>query len=165
MSPMNDREQRKPSGAARGAFTLVETFFVMVILAILSAIAVPRYAGFVANQQLEGAARRLTADLSLAQRQARRSSASQTVTFDVAHSSYQLVGMKHPDHPSQPFQICLLDEPYKARIVSASFGVVARIVYDGFGTPDTGGQVVIAVGAYQKTINVDVGTGRPTKAG
>jgi type II secretory pathway pseudopilin PulG len=162
---MNDREQRKPSGAARGAFTLVETFFVMVILAILSAIAVPRYAGFVANQQLEGAARRLTADLSLAQRQARRSSASQTVTFDVAHSSYQLVGMKHPDHPSQPFQICLLDEPYKARIVSASFGVVARIVYDGFGTPDTGGQVVIAVGAYQKTINVDVGTGRPTKAG
>ena len=162
---MGINEQRRPGVPSRGAFTLVEAVFVMVILAILSAIAVPRYAGFVANQQLEGAARRLTADLSLAQRQARRSSASQTVTFDVAHSTYQLVGMKHPDHPSQPFEICLKDEPYRARIVSASFGVAARIVYDGFGTPDTGGQVVIAVGAYQKTITVDVGTGRPTKTG
>jgi type II secretory pathway pseudopilin PulG len=162
---MNDREQRKPGGAARNAFTLVEAFFVMVILAILSAIAVPRYAGFVANQQLEGAARRLTADLSLAQRQARRSSASQTVTFDVANSKYQLVGMKHPDHPSRPFEICVKDEPYRARIVSASFGGDATLVFDGFGTPDTGGQVVMAVGAYQKTINVDVGTGRPIKTG
>ena len=136
----------------------------LIILAILSAIAVPRCAGFVANQQLEGAARRLTADLSLAQRQARRSSASQTVTFDVAHSTYQLVGMKHPDHPSQPFIMNLSAEPYKARIVSASFGVVPQLVYDGFGAPSSAGQVVIAVGAYQKTINVNLGTGRPTKA-
>jgi len=157
---MNDREQRKPGGAVRNAFTLVEAFFVMVILAILSAIAVPRYAGFVANQQLEGAARRLTADLSLAQRQARRSSASQTVAFDVANSKYQLVGMKHLDHPSQPFEICLKDEPYRARIVSASFGGDATLVFDGFGAPDTAGTVVIAVGAYQKTINLDLETGR-----
>jgi type II secretory pathway pseudopilin PulG len=162
---MNDRGQRKPGGAARNAFTIVEAFFVMVVLAILSAIAVPRYAGFVANQQLEGAARRLTADLSLAQRQARRSSVSQTVTFDVANSKYQLVGMKSPDHPSQPFEICLKDEPYRAQIVSASFGGDATLVYDGFGAPDTAGTVVIAVGAYQKTINVDAGTGRQTKGG
>jgi type II secretory pathway pseudopilin PulG len=158
---MNDREQHRRGGPARNAFTIVEAFFVMVILAILSAIAVPRYAGFVANQQLEGAARRLTADLSLAQRQARRSSASQTVVFDVANSKYQLVGMKHPDHPTQPFEVCLKDEPYRARIVSASFGGDATLVFDGFGAPDTAGTVVIAVGAYQKTINVDLGTGRP----
>ena len=149
----------------RRAFTIVEALFVLVILAILSAIAVPRCAGFVANQQLEGAARRLTADLSLAQREARRKSASQTVTFDVAHSTYQLVGMKHPDHPSQAFVINLSAEPYKARIVSASFGVSPQLTYDGFGTPSSAGQVVIAVGASQKTINVDVGTGRPTKTG
>ena len=157
---MTDRGQRRVGGAARNAFTLVEAFFVMVILAILSAIAVPRYAGFVANQQLEGAARRLTADLSLAQRQARRSSASQTVVFDVPNSKYQLVGMKHPDHASQPFEVCLKDEPYRARIVSASFGGDATLVFNGFGVPDTAGTVVIAVGAYQKTINVDLETGR-----
>ncbi|MEK7731058.1 MAG: GspH/FimT family pseudopilin [Planctomycetota bacterium] len=150
---------------ARCGFTIVEAVMVMVILAIFGMIAVPRYAGFVANQQLEGAARRLTADLSLAQRQARRSSASQTVTFDVAQSRYSLVGMNHPDHPDQPFEIRVGDEPYRARIVSASFGVDTQLVYDGFGTPDSGGQVVIAVGAYQQTISVDTGTGRPSKTG
>ena len=138
---------------------------VMVILAMFGMIAVPRYAAFTATQQLEGAARRITADLSLAQRQARRSSASQTVTFDVAQSRYSLVGMNPPDHPDQPFEIRVGDEPYRARIVSASFGVDTQLVYDGFGTPDSGGQVVIAVGAYQQTISVDTGTGRPSKTG
>ena len=137
---------------------------VMVILAMLGMIAIPRYAAFTATEQLEGAARRLTADLSLAQRQARRSSASQTVSFNVAQSRYQLIGMKHPDHPNLPFDICVGDEPYRARIVSASFGGDATLVYDGFGKPDSGGQIVIAVGAYQKTIQVDSGTGKPKKS-
>ena len=149
---------------ARPAFTIVEAVIVMVTLGILGMIALPRYAGFVANQHLEGAARRITTDLSLAQRQARRSSASQTVTFDVTRNRYQLVGMKHPDHPSQSFDIGLSDEPYRARIVSASFGSDATLIYDGFGKPDSGGQVVIAVGAYQKTVQVDVGTGKPSKS-
>jgi hypothetical protein len=76
-----------------------------------------------------------------------------------------LVGMNHPDHPSQPFEIRVGDEPYRARIVSASFGGDATLVYDGFGKPDSGGQVVIAVGAYQKTIQVDSGTGQPSNNG
>src|SRR3990172_2143014 len=151
--------------AARRGFTIVEAVMVMVILGIVGMIAVPRYAAFTATERLEGAARRLTADLSLAQRQARRAGASQTISFNVASSRYQLIGMNHPDHPSQPFEICIGDEPYRARIVSASFGGDAQLVYDGFGKPDSGGQVVIAVGAYQKTITVDTGTGRPVKTG
>ena len=161
---MKKNDHESIDRVARHAFTIVEAVMVMVTLGILGTIALPRYAGFVANQHLEGAARRLTADLSLAQRQARRSSASQTVTFDVARNRYQLVGMKHPDHPSQPFDIGLGDEPYRARIVSASFGRDATLIYDGFGKPDSGGQVVIAVGAYQKTVQVDVGTGKPSKS-
>lgn len=149
--------------AAQGGFTIVETFMVMVILAMLGMIALPRYSSFATTQKLEGAVRRVSADLLLAQRQARRSSASQTVTFNVVQNRYQLVGMNHPDHPSQPFDVYLGDEPYRARIVSASFGSDTQIIYDGFGKPDSGGQVVVAVGAYQKTVQVDVGTGKPLK--
>jgi type II secretory pathway pseudopilin PulG len=160
---MKSNKPQNVDRAVRSAFTIVEAVMVMVILAIFGMIAVPRYAAFTATERLEGAARRLTADLSLAQRQARRSSASQTVTFDVAQSRYQLVGMKHPDHPSQPYEIRVGDEPYRARIVSASFGGDATLVYDGFGKPDSGGQLVIAVGVYQKTIQVDAGTGQSSK--
>jgi len=149
---------------ARRGFTIVEAVMVMVILGILAMIAVPRYAAFTATERLESAARRLTADLSLAQRHARLTSASQTVSFTIASNRYQLADMNHPDHPSQPFEICVADEPYRARIVSASFGGDAQLVYDGFGKPDSGGQVVIAVGAYQKTIQVDTGTGQPRKS-
>ena len=156
---MKTNEPQNVDRVARSAFTLVEAVMVMVILAMFGMIAVPRYAAFTATEQIEGAARRITADLSLAQRQARRSSASQTVTFDVVQSRYQLVGMQHPDHPNQPFEIRVGDEPYRARIVSASFGGDATLVYDGFGKPDSGGEVVIAVGAYQKTITIGPGTG------
>ena len=161
---MIQHPHRKGGIVTRHAFTIVEAMMVIVILAIFGMIAVPRYAGFAATELLEGAARRLTADLSLAQREARRSSSSQTVTLDVAKSQYSLVGMKHPDHPGQPFNICLLNEPYRARIVSASFGGKTQLVYDGFGTPDSGGQIVIAVGPYQTTVQVDGGTGRPRKS-
>jgi len=90
---MKSNEPQNVDRGARSAFTIVEAVMVMVILAIFGIIAVPRYAAFTATEQLEGAARRITADLSLAQRQAKRSSASQTVTFDVTKSRYQLVGM------------------------------------------------------------------------
>lgn len=160
---MKSNEPLNVDRVARGAFTIVEALMVMVILAIFVMIAVPRYAAFTATEQVEGAARRITADLALAQRHARRTSASQMVTFTVASSKYSLVGMTHPDHPGQSFEIGIGDEPYRARIVSASFGGDATLVYDGFGKPDSGGQVVIAVGAYQKTIQVDTGTGQPRK--
>ncbi len=155
-----------PSGkqrSVRPGFTIVEMILVLVILAILASIAVPRYAGFSAQQQLDGAARRVVADLALAQREARQASASRTVTFDVAQEQYQLVGLSHPDHPGQPFIVKLTEEPYRAQVVTASFGGDAQIIFDGYGTPDSSGSIVIAVGGYQKTISVDAGTGRPKK--
>ncbi len=157
---MLNKKKCRAGHAAQRAFTIVEAVMVMVILGMIGMMAMPRYSAFAATQQLEGAARRITADLSLAQKQARRTSTGQPVTFNLAQSRYQLVGLKHPDHPKIPFDIGLGDEPYRARIVSVSFGGDAQLVYDGFGKPDSAGQVVIAVGAYQKTIEVDLGTGR-----
>ncbi len=160
---MTKKPENKERTVRRG-FTIAEAIMVLVILGTIGMIALPRYAGFAANQNLEAAARKVTADLLLAQRQARRTSASQTVTFSVLQNKYQLVGMNHPDHPSQPFEITLGDEPYRARILSASFGSSTQITYDGFGKPNFGGQIVIAVGAYQKTVSVDGGTGKPSKS-
>jgi len=148
----------------RGGFSLVEATLVLVILAILSAIAAPRYASFTANQQLEAVARRVVADLALAQRNARQSSASRTVTFDVVQQLYTLNGITDPDHPLQTYAVRLGEEPYRARLVSASFGGDAAIVYDGFGTPDSGGTLVVAVGSRKKTITFDAGGGKPTKS-
>ena len=147
----------------RRGFSIVEVVCVVVILAILGAMGLPRYAAFTANQQLEGVARRITADLAYAQRNARQSSASRTVVFDTVNHKYTLNGVMDPDHKSKAYAVRLGDEPYRARIVSASFGGDAQLVYDGFGTPDSGGTLIIAVGSTQKSITVDAGGGKPKK--
>jgi prepilin-type N-terminal cleavage/methylation domain-containing protein len=115
----------------RPGFTLVEVIFVMVLLAIVSAMAIPRYANFLAHHRAEAAANRIATDLALAQRQAKFSSTARTVTFNVAAESYTLVGIAHPDHPSQPYVVALSDEPYAAAIVSADFGGDSTVIFNG----------------------------------
>ncbi len=146
------------------AFSLVELVLVVAIMAIVGSIAVPRYAGYSAQRALESAERRIIADLGLAQRHARQTSASQTIAFTVGQSKYCVTNMSHPDHPGEPFEVRLGDEPYAARVISASFGGDSQLTYDGFGAPDSNGAIVIAVGKYQRTVQIDAGTGKAKKS-
>ncbi len=145
------------------AFSLVEAVLVVVIVGIFSSIALPRYAGFVAREQVQAAAQRIVTDLSLAQRQARLSSASQQVVFDLVAGSYTLINLPDPDRKEETYKVTLSQEPYRVNIVSANFGGDGTLIYDGFGTPDSGGTIVIGVGKYTQTITVNVGTGQVVK--
>jgi prepilin-type N-terminal cleavage/methylation domain-containing protein len=148
--------------AQRPGFSLIEALVVLIIISLLAAIAAPRYAQFVARQHVEAAARRIATDLDWARRTAHSVSASRTVTFDGVTHSYSMAGMKNPNHPGVAYRVELGKDPYRTRIVGASFGGDASIVFNGYGAPDSGGSVVIAVGAYQKTISIDAKTGRST---
>lgn len=137
------------------AFTLVELLCVMVILALMAGMATPRFAGFLAIERAEAAARRITADLALAQRRAAYTSTGITVTFNVASNTYQVGGMDHPDHPGQPYLVALGEDPYGATLLSASLGGDAGITFNGYGDPDSSGTIVIQVGSRTKTITID----------
>ena len=145
----------------RGGFTIVEAIFVMSIIGILAAIALPRFAGFTATQQTEAATRRVLTDLSFAQRQARMTGSLQRVIFSVGSGTYQLPDMTDPDDKNQSYSIDLAEDPYRAVITAASFGGDSTVAFDGYGTPDTSGLVTITVGQYQQTIRVDGGLTRP----
>ncbi len=144
----------------RTGFTLPELALVLIIIGVLAAIAVPRFGNSIARQRVEAAARRVQVDISLARRNAKVSTTSQTVSFDTAKNSYRLVGMMDRDHPAAEYRVSLSDEPYSTTIVSADFGGDAEIIFDGWGVPDSGGSVVVQVGSYQKTIDVDPDTGQ-----
>ena len=132
------------------AFTLVELAVVLVVLGVLAGIAVPRYANFQAHQRVRAAVGRVYADLALAQRQAKFSSSSQTVTFDTAADSYTLDGMPHPDFSGIDYTVRLSQPPYEVKILAAAFGGDKQLVFNGFGEPDSAGSLVIQVGDYQE---------------
>ena len=132
----------------------------LAIMAIFAAVAAPRYGRASGRYRADLAARRVRADLCLAQASAKAASCSLTVSFLPATEQYQLVSLPSPDGVSGDYTVALSAEPYRADLATASFNGDSQIVFNGWGLPDSGGTVVIAVGAEQRTIVVDGATGR-----
>jgi len=149
---------RRPD-TGRG-FSLIELIVVVIIIGICASIAVPRVANSIAHHRADAAATRIVRDLALAQARARSSSAGQTLTFDVAASSYELAGMQDINRSTESYVVSLAKDPYQATILLADFDGDAEIVFDGYGVPDSGGAVVIQGGGYRRTIILDPDTGQ-----
>ena len=156
------RDRGVSGGAGGGGFSLLELVFVIAIIATVAAIAVPRYGGAVARYRIKAAARRIVEDLALARATARSKSASVTVTFDVAMNQYQISGVAALNDPLSDAELNLSDSPYHAQLVSADLGGDNVVIFDGFGSPDSGGTIVIAGGAVTKTIVLDADSGAAT---
>ncbi len=138
----------------RRAYSYVEVLTVVMILAIMAAAAVPRYADSLVHMRLDAATRRIASDFAAAQARARMTSSRQTITFTVppAGNSYQIVGMKDPDHANLTYTVNLADTSYQCTFNSVNLGGDASLVYDGYGTPDSGGTIVVRSGSYTKTV-------------
>jgi type II secretory pathway pseudopilin PulG len=139
--------------------TLLELVLVAAILAIVSAVVVPRFGASTTWRQVEGAARRVISDLNLAQQHARQTSTAQAVVFDLASHSYYVSGLPDPAHPGANYIVLLNESPYDVKIVSADLGGDASLIFDGYGTPDSGGTIVVRCGSYRAVITVDSSTG------
>lgn len=144
-------------------FSLIELIFVLAIIGILTALAVPRFGSSIAFQRADMAADRIVADLSLARERAVTTSSSLTVQFKPGSNAYALQGMQHLDRSGDAYDVDLSAEPYEATLVSADFGGDTEVVFDGYGVPDSGGTVIIQVGGETRTITLDAVTARAGK--
>jgi prepilin-type N-terminal cleavage/methylation domain-containing protein len=146
------------------AFSVVELIVVLAIIAILASMAIPRFASATTRQRADAAARRIVADLTLAQQRARHTSRSQSVIFDVAAGSYQIPGLSDPDHPDEGYEVQLGAEPYLATIVAADIDGTTQVTFNGFGRPlsvkQADGTITIQVGSETRTITIDIETGQ-----
>ena len=152
----------KPSGplsCALRAFTLTELVLVLAIIATMALIAAPRFANATARYRSELAAGRIVADLTLARSQARASSRSYTVSFDAAANSYKYFDGTEVALADAIETVHLDEPPYDAAITSAVFGADEEIVFDGYGVPDSAGAVIVRVGGYEHTVQLDADTG------
>jgi Tfp pilus assembly protein FimT len=141
-------------------FTLIEMSMVAMTVAILCAIAVPRYASSLARYYATAAAQRIAADLALAQSAAKTSTKNQIITFSVTGNSYQMIGVVGPDSPAANYSVSLSKPPYQATLVSVSFANATQVTFDRYGMPNSGGTIIVQTGQCQKTITLDVNSGK-----
>ncbi len=135
----------------------------VIIVGVISAAAMPRLASSQFNARADATARRLVADLQLAQTRARIMSKPQTVTFDKLLGTYTINGMTDPDRPGSAYVVKLGDPPYQAALADVQFGVDPPVIgFDQYGmpVPAAGGYVLIEAGKRQRTITVEANTGR-----
>lgn len=153
----SERRRRRRSRSARRFGTgvsLLELVLVLAIVAVMAAMAVPRYGGSAARYRAQMAARRAAADLELVRRRARAASADRSVTFDTGAETYLAASLGEPNNPSADYRVDL-GHAFDVDIVSASFQGQPTATFDGYGIPVAAGQVVIRAGDYQQTVVLD----------
>ncbi len=141
------RRRERPARRLLRGVTLIELALVIVMLAILAGVALPRFGNSIARQRLDAAARRVAADLELGRRRAEQTCATQHVVFSVAQNAYRLSGMPNPDHPGVEYAVCL-------REYNATLSTNADLTFNGFGVPGSAGTVTIQAGAQSRTITL-----------
>jgi prepilin-type N-terminal cleavage/methylation domain-containing protein len=144
----------------RCAFTIIELLIVVIIMGILTAVTAPTFFNSLLFHRVESAARRVKADLELARTQARLTSASQTVTF--ANSTYTLSNTTSLDKPGAIYSVDLKKEPYSLDGATPNFSSAAIVTFDGYGTPTSGGTVVLVAKAHACTVTLNGTTGDVT---
>lgn len=144
----------------RCAFTIIELVIVMLIMSILTAVAAPTFFDSLLFHRVETAARRVKADLELARTQARVTSATQSITF--AGSVYTLSNTKSLDKPGTIYSVDLTKQPYSLDSATANFSNVATVSFDGYGSPTSGGTVVLVAKSHSCTVTLNGTTGDVT---
>jgi type II secretory pathway pseudopilin PulG len=136
---------------------MIEMVIVILVMGILTAVAAPTFFDSLLFHRVESAARRVKADLELARTQARLTSASQSITF--ANSAYTLSNTKSLDKPNAIYSVDLKKEPYLLDSATANFTNATVVTFDGYGTPTSGGTVVLVAKSHSCTVTLNGTTG------
>jgi prepilin-type N-terminal cleavage/methylation domain-containing protein len=160
--------------SASKGFTLLELIVVMTIIGILAWVAYPKLSAL-NDIKLDGAARRVAADLRYAQNQSIGKRSVHGVLFEPAARRYTVFSpttaspVTDPANRARPLRVDFSGGEFQGvSIASAAFGTTRGVTFDYFGVPrDTAGVDLAATGriilTYQggaDTIDVTPGTGK-----
>jgi len=158
--PWHGRPAPVPCARAfRSAFSLLELTIVLAIIVSVSAVALPRYWSSIARYRVDMAARRIAADLSLAQSKAKATGQFRNVDFHATNPAYLLPEESSLTAPAPAvftvnlardfisFDSCILTDRGR------------RLTFDGFGQPAQGLTLVLSSAGHIRIVSVDQSSG------
>lgn len=147
---------------ARAGYSLLELVLTLAILAVASAIAMPRYAASMDRYRADAAAQRVVADLGHARTRALAVSGIRTVVFDPALDQYAILEDVDIDDGTGSYTVDLRGNPYGGAVDTVSLDDpldgaddVLTVIFDAYGNPDSGGTIVLHVGGSTRTVVLD----------
>ena len=144
---------------ARRAFSLIELMLVVAIMAVFAAMAAPRYTDALYRYRADAAARRIAADLTMAQSKARSLATSRSVVFSISGKSYQIPNETDLNLSGGAYSVNLGSAPYYVAIGTVSFNGNASVTFNGYGVPNNAGSVQVTAGNVVRTISIDSASG------
>jgi prepilin-type N-terminal cleavage/methylation domain-containing protein len=166
----SEEDLRKMKAILRKGFTLIELIMVMVIVAILAAIAIPRFDSFY-SIKLDGNMKKIVSDIRYCQQMAVSRHGNCRIVFDTAADTYtaqeQLVtsgpwsGVKDPFTRANLVMNYRSDPQYRGiDIASANFNSSNVLLFDWQGAPLSGGNVIFNYLGNTRTVGVANNTGK-----
>lgn len=160
MTMNRTRRGFRSPGSARTGMALFELVVVVLIIAVVGAIAAPRAVNLIRHQRLDGASRRIMADLALTRTLAIRDQASRTLTLSTLDQSYSLP----PQVTAGAERVVRFNaSPYQGVSIQSISYSPAEIVFSRLGLPQAGGTILLGDGVEQVLITISPTTGRATR--
>lgn len=165
-----EEDVRRMKLILRKGFTLIEMVIVLVLVGIMAALAIPRFASFY-SIKLDGCMKKVATDIRYSQQMAVSRHANTRLVFNVAGDTYtaeeQLSaggawsGLKDPFTRVNLIMNFRSDPQYNGvDITAANFNSSATLQFDWQGIPVSGGSITFNYKGNSRTINVASNTGR-----
>jgi len=130
----------------RRGFTLIEMVFVVTTIALVGAIALPRFAGASDRRRLLAAGERTVADIAMLREQARAISGTVTVRFARAGYAWD---SSAGGVAGASGRTTLNESPYFVTLRFFQSGGDDTVVFDGYGASDATLRLILGTGDYR----------------
>ena len=153
-----------PTDRQLHGFSMMEIIVTMMIMGVMAGVAAPRIVSNLSDYRAESAANRIASDLRLAQKHARTTGTSETVTFDVVNDRYSFSTIPDPKLKTLIYSVNVADYPYSAEIPLVNMGGTESVTFNGLGFPGTSGTLTVTSGQSSWVVNLEAASGALTVA-